>query len=51
MNTSKVTPTVEEKAESKNFFTKRNIILLVILTVFTLGLAAVTLFVIFDVDM
>lgn len=51
MNTNKVTPTVEEKAESKSFFTKRNIILLVILTVFTLGLAAVTLFVIFDVDM
>lgn len=51
MNTSKITPTVEEKAESKSFFTKRNILILVLLTFVSLGLAAVTLFVVFDVEM
>lgn len=51
MNTNKVTPTVEEKAESKSFFTKRNIIIIVITTLISLGLAAVTLFVIFDPTM
>ncbi len=51
MNTNQIPPTVEEKAESKGFFTKRNIVIIVLLTIVSLGLAAITLFVVFDVEM
>lgn len=41
-------PSMEEKAESKSFFTKRNIVILVLATLVSIGLAAITLGIIFD---
>lgn len=42
--------TLEEKSEHKNFFSKRNIILIIITTVLSLGLMAVTVLFIIDMN-
>lgn len=47
MENTQTTKTIEQKAQGKNFFTKRNIILIVVTTIISLGLVALTFFVIF----
>lgn len=42
--------TIEEKSESKNFFNKRNIIIIIITSLLSIGLVAVTVLFIIDMD-
>lgn len=45
---SKLSETIEQKAENKTFFTKRNVIILIITGLVAIGLVALTFLVIFD---
>ncbi|MCQ3908089.1 MAG: hypothetical protein MJ200_00550 [Mycoplasmoidaceae bacterium] len=44
------TQTIEEKAESKSFFTKRNVIIIILTSLLSIGLLALTIKFILNID-